>query len=135
MESPAGLFITKPSLDSGFTVGRTDDWQATTRGALNPVYKVCTGPESALAFAPSVFSSSALGLLPLLKRSSRAPRFYAVLSRQVCASAPSLLCFFLLARAITRRTAAKNARSQEDYKNIMQATKVYSFLRASLLSE
>lgn len=109
------LFITESSRDSGFTVGRTDDWQATTRGALNPVYKVCTGPESALAFAPSVFSSSALGLLPLLKRSSRAPRFYAVLSRQV--RARLLSRSFLL--ALLRVTLSPRTRSREKIRKIL----------------
>lgn len=97
------------------------------RGALNPVYKVCTGPESALAFAPSVFSSSALGLLPLLKRSSRAPRFYAVLSRQVCVRARTsspllssslLLCFFIL--ALLRVTLSHIAKNAHDPKKIMK---------------
>ena len=67
-------------LDSAFK-SRKNRWLATGEGPWTSCKRYVL-VQSALAFAPSVFSSSAPGLPPL-KRSSRAPRFYAVLSQQV----------------------------------------------------
>lgn len=70
-------------LDSAFK-SRKSRWLATGEGPWTSCKRYVL-VQSALAFAPSVFSSSAPGLLLLLKRSSRVPRFYARLFLSRCA--------------------------------------------------